>query len=60
MLLVLVAELSGPPDTYSLHTKGWRGGGGGKRERICVDDASLLEDFQWSLQGNQELHSHWF
>ena len=36
------------------------GGGGEKRERICVDDASLLEDFQWSLQGNQELHSHWF
>ena len=59
MLLVLVAELSGPPGAYSLHTKGWRGGGG-KRERICVDDASLLEDFQWSLQGNQELHSHWF
>ena len=60
MLLMLVAELSGPPGAYSLHTKGWRGGGGEKRERICVDDASLLEDFQWSLQGNQELHSHWF
>ena len=28
MLLVLVAELSGPPSAYSLHTKGWSGGGG--------------------------------
>ena len=32
MLLVLVAELSGTPGAYSLHTRKAGGGGGGERE----------------------------